>query len=150
MNIFRLFIFRCRYSSCGQLHHEIGIKKTIVDFLQFFSTFRQWICCMCLENNLSTIYIFSYCESTEERKKWTDYFLKTSLPRLVRISFQFQEPTEMIKKFLTTQKFSLLTVCTLPWQDKINRLDGTAASAVCCIMHKKQKGEKICRMKYLN
>ena len=48
----------------------------------------------------------------------------------------------MIKKFLTTQKFSLLTVCTLPWQDKINRLDGTAASAVCCIMHKKQKGGK--------
>ena len=67
--------------------------------------------------------------------------LKTSLPRLVRISFQFQEPTEMIKKFLTTQKFSLLTVCTLPWQDKINRLDGTAASAVCCIMHKKHKKE---------
>ena len=47
----------------------------------------------------------------------------------------------MIKKFLTTQKFSLLTVCTLPWQDKINRLDGTAASAVCCIMHKKHKKE---------
>ena len=96
---------------------------------------------MCLENNLSTIYIFSYCESTEERKKWADSFLKTSLPRMVRISFQFQEPTEMIKKFLTTQKFSLLTVCTLPWQDKINRLDVTAASAVCCIMHKKHKKE---------
>ena len=77
----------------------------------------------------------------KREKKWADYFLKTSLPRLVRISFQFQEPTEMIKKFLTTQKFSLLTVCTLPWQDKINRLDGTAASAVCCIMHKKHKKE---------
>ena len=31
---------------------------------------------------------------------------------------------------------------SLPWRDKINRLDGTAASAVCCIMHKKQKGGK--------
>ena len=82
-----------------------------------------------------------HSESTEERKKWADSFLKTSLPRLVRISFQFQEPTEMIKKFLTTPKFSLLTFCTLPWQDKINRLDGTAASAVCCIMHKKHKKE---------
>ena len=94
-----------------------------------------------MENNLSTIYIFSYCESTKERKKWADFFLKTDLSRLVRVSFQFQEPIEMIKKFIRTPKFSLLTFGTLPWRDKINRLDGTAASAVCCIMHKKHKKE---------
>ena len=44
----------------------------------------------------------------------------------------------------------LLTLGSLPWRDKINRLDLIAASAVFCIMHKKHNGKKDLQNKVFN